>query len=65
MSVHKTPRPQGDLVSLLTDHSIDYSCDTHSGPVPQVGLLLEEAEFEVTPNLQACCWAVLIEVYPG
>lgn len=56
---------KGILLACLQTTGIDYSCDTHSGPVPQVGLLLEEAEFELTPNLQACCWAVLIEVHPG
>lgn len=41
------------LLACLETIGLYYSWDTHSGP------LLEEAGCELTPNLQACCWAVL------
>lgn len=50
------PRSQSlkmTLLACLQTTGLYYSWDIHSGP------LLEEAGCELTPNLQACCWAAL------
>lgn len=48
------------MLACLQTTGLYYSWDTHSSPIAQVGSLLEEeAGCELTPNLQACCWAAL------